>query len=322
VPRLSILIPFAGDVEPFETTLASVLQNRPEGCEVLVAHAGRYQDPYELESEEVQFLEQPASSGVVELINSGIDAAAGEVLHILRCGAEVEEGWTAPALTRFEDEFVALVSPLLLEGENQGRIVACGVNYGIGGSRKLAGARSTVSERKLKKVQVLGPTLAAGFYRLEALRALGGFDASIGDEHADIDAALTLQAIGCKCQFEAASRVRFTDAKANAPETFRTGRQSERLFWRHQKRRGGIGALLMHPLSVLVQALGDLPHPGSVTQLLGRTIAGMEFGTGRRQEERLQAATDAYFANETVTLPMVTKSSSSNSQATATRRAA
>ena len=36
MPRLSIVIACPNDAEPFETTLASVLQNRPVDCEVIV----------------------------------------------------------------------------------------------------------------------------------------------------------------------------------------------------------------------------------------------------------------------------------------------
>lgn len=44
--RLSILIPFLGDRDSLETTLASVLRNRPEGTEVVVALGRDYDDPY------------------------------------------------------------------------------------------------------------------------------------------------------------------------------------------------------------------------------------------------------------------------------------
>ncbi len=44
-PRLSIIVPYCRDEAAFETTLVSVLENRPNQCEVLVPHDGSYQDP-------------------------------------------------------------------------------------------------------------------------------------------------------------------------------------------------------------------------------------------------------------------------------------
>ena len=58
---LSIIVPFTGQTESFETTLASVLQNRPARAEVIVAHAGRYDDPWGLK-DEVQFVVAPRRS--------------------------------------------------------------------------------------------------------------------------------------------------------------------------------------------------------------------------------------------------------------------
>ena len=51
MPRLSIVIPCAQDAERFETTLASVLQNRPGDCELLLIQPRSYDDPYELADE-------------------------------------------------------------------------------------------------------------------------------------------------------------------------------------------------------------------------------------------------------------------------------
>ena len=47
MPRLSIVIPCAQDTAWFESTLASVLQNRPADCEVLVVQPREYDDPYD-----------------------------------------------------------------------------------------------------------------------------------------------------------------------------------------------------------------------------------------------------------------------------------
>ena len=55
MPRLSILIPALGSPEALETTLLSVLENRPHDCQVLVALGIDYANPYQLD-DEVEFL--------------------------------------------------------------------------------------------------------------------------------------------------------------------------------------------------------------------------------------------------------------------------
>lgn len=318
--RLSILIPFTGDVAPFEATLASVLQNTPDKSEVLVIHAGPYEDPYDLSSE-VHFIEQPKKSSVAQLLNAGLDEALGDYVHVLRSGTEVQEGWTTAALRYFDSPQVGLVSPLLIDGTDPNRILARGVKYGIGGSRKLHGAGGAVTGSGSKKIRVLGPTLAAGFYRTEMLEAVGGFDSSIGDELTDVDVALAMHALGCECMFAEESHVRFTNPNPTKTGTFSHGRQAERLFWRHRLRHGGFFGLAMHPFTVLSSAFSALPSPGALMQLLGRSIACLEFGTGRRYEEKLKHDMAEFQADALDTLPLPRKGQSA-SDADSKRRAA
>ena len=47
-PRLSIVIPSVHGAQALEETLLSVLENRPEQCEVIVALACEYDDPWNL----------------------------------------------------------------------------------------------------------------------------------------------------------------------------------------------------------------------------------------------------------------------------------
>jgi hypothetical protein len=288
VPRLSIIIPLRGAAEPFEATLASVLQNRPNACEVLVPHAGPYPDPYDL-ADEVRFIEQPADATVVDLLNAGAAESAAEILHVLASGVEVVDGWTAAAVAHFDDPDVAAVSPLILHAADKKRIVAKGVNYGSGGRRRICGAKAILRERSTRRVRVAGPTLAAGFYRAETLDALGGFDRSVGDELTDVDLALAVQTLGQRCVFE--PQCRLLSPPITVPSgSFSAGRQAERLFLRHAPQRGWLWSLLLHPFVVAAGAIGDLPHPGAVTQLLGRAVAYFELSRRRADRERLTEA--------------------------------
>jgi hypothetical protein len=46
VPRLSIIIPVLGSSTRLESTLVSVLENRPPDCEILVLLGAPYDDPF------------------------------------------------------------------------------------------------------------------------------------------------------------------------------------------------------------------------------------------------------------------------------------
>jgi hypothetical protein len=122
VPRLTILIPCLGGAAQFDSTLVSVLQNRPPQAEVLVVHTEEYDDPYDLRGE-VCFLHCPSEATIAGLINAGTGAATGHIIHVLTCGLEVEEGWTAAAIAHFSDEDVAAVSPAIVGPDRGGSAV-------------------------------------------------------------------------------------------------------------------------------------------------------------------------------------------------------
>ena len=164
VPRLSIVIPCLVCDKRFENTLASVLQNRPDSCEVLVTVAGSYDDPYEL-GNEVGFVEASADASLLELINLGVAHAGGEVVHVLQCGLEVCEGWTDEPLRRFDDESIAAVSPWIVAEHSSSGRATVGVGYGSGGKRREC--QLPLTRRVDACRHVLGPTLRAAFYRRE-----------------------------------------------------------------------------------------------------------------------------------------------------------
>src|SRR5687768_12308563 len=133
VPRLSILIPALRDSREFEYTLASVLQNRPDECEVLVAHAFPYDDPYRL-SGEVCFLPVLEAKQAVTLLNAGFEAACSRIIHVVQCGLEVDEGWTDEALEAFDDPRVASATPLVVDATRT-KLWSAGVGYSRWGRR-------------------------------------------------------------------------------------------------------------------------------------------------------------------------------------------
>jgi hypothetical protein len=284
VPRLSIIIPWRDDNTAFEDTLVSVLQNRPEHCEVLVVHPHEYQDPYGLD-DEVRYL---ASSAATELdrINDGIAAARGEILHVLRCGLEVIEGWVEPALAEFADQQVALVAPLIVQRGDRQRLATAGVSYQAGGTRRLCGVGQRLNRLDRALPAVIAPTLSAGFYRRDLVAAWGGFDVTVGQQLADVDLGLTFRELEYQCVVSRDSRV-VGEVETSGGQGFRQGRDEERLYWRHADPGAGLLELARHLLTVAGSSLRALPSPGALTQLAGRLVGWSEHGLQRQFRQRV-----------------------------------
>lgn len=286
MPRLSIVIPCAQDAVWFESTLASVLQNRPADCEVLVVQPRAYDDPYDLRGE-VRFQQAPADSSLVELINLGIESATGAVVHVLTCDVEVIDGWTEPALAHFDNPAVGSVSPLVV-AEDGGRVLACGVRYAAGGRRQPR--RKGPARGRSRVGQIIGPTLAAGFYRRQAVLDVGGFCAAVGEELADVDLACSLRAIGLRAVHEENSVVMRHASAAASRLSWRHGRQAERLFWRHAADAGWCRALLLHAWTIAWELACNLHRPELVSHLCGRAAGACDLAGYRRHRRQLQAA--------------------------------
>ena len=83
--KLSIIIPADRDASALEDTLVSVLSHCPPECEILVPHAGSYDDPYGI-CEEIRLLDCDTQSNTSELIVIAIHQSHGEILHLLGPG--------------------------------------------------------------------------------------------------------------------------------------------------------------------------------------------------------------------------------------------
>jgi glycosyl transferase family 2 len=289
VSRLSIVIPCLGGAAEFDATLVSVLQHRPDDCEVIVLHTEAYDDPYDLGGE-VRFIECRSAS-LVELLNIGIEQSSGDVLHILGCGLEATEHWAEPVLAHFDDPEIAAVSPIVLGADGES-LVGAGVAWSLGGARRVIRDRRVISAGSgRQRAKILGPTLSAAFYRREVVAALGGLDASLGDELADVSLALDIRAIGRLHVVEAGSKlIQQNDRLSDHSPGFRRGRATERLFWRHAVARGLPLGISLHACTVAGEMLRQMPKIAAATSLCGRIFALAEMGALERHERRLGTA--------------------------------
>ena len=181
--RLSIVIPASGQQADIDNTLLSVLENRPNQTEVLLVHDTGYVDPYDLQDE--LRLIACDESGLLPLLNHGLAAASGDVIHTLCPGTVVSPDWTEAALDAFEeDPDLGSLAPRIRFGSD--RKPVRGVNYDVGSGRQLL---------RRRRRRVTAPLITSGFYRRAALRFLRGFDTQFAS-FADVELGLRMYSAG------------------------------------------------------------------------------------------------------------------------------
>jgi hypothetical protein len=302
VPRLSIIIPVLGSSTRLESTLVSVLENRPPDCEILVVFNAPYDDPYDLAGE-IRFLQVPQGLGLIGGLNEGIEASNSPVVHLLSAGLKATEGWTEAALAHFTDQRVASVAPLVVDVVDGCTPIACGLDYCCRRGRVIRKCVGGVSESQPvnceEPTEVLGPLIHAAFYRRSALELVGGLPRGMGEGFADIDLAMSLRFAGYRGVIEPRSVACCTAADIAPPKaSFGQGLAAERLFWRAAPIAGWLNSLARHPWGVLADFVGALPRGGALSSLAGRFLGVCQMGSHRAHHQWLmdvQRAASALF---------------------------
>jgi hypothetical protein len=285
-PRLSIVIPTPADTAAMEETLVSVLEHRPDDCEIVVALGCEYADPWNIR-EEVRFVQAPAGSSLVGCVNLGVAASAGDVVHVLAAGWRATEGWTDRPMERFEDDEVGAVVPLGVAADDRDHVVSAGVRCAVGGRRIDVAADTRWRKAKAAACPPAGatvpqgPVLETGFWRSDVLELAGrGFTTLCGDATADADMAITLSRSGLRVVVEPYSQVIAPAATAGKVRTraFAAGLHAERLFWRSVAGSSFVSALVMHAVEIVRHAVARAPL-GTLPMLVGRMVAVLQFGS-------------------------------------------
>lgn len=165
IPQLSIVVPLGRDVAGFESTLISVLENQPEGSEVLVPHDGSYDDPFDL-CEEVRFV-VASSSNPLDLVGAAATQARGRFVHVLAEGIRATCGWTDQVLDCFDHFDTGIVAPVIRSAATQ-RILAAG--WSDGSSRLCRSASEGLESAD--PASRIGAYLQASFWRRDVLRSM------------------------------------------------------------------------------------------------------------------------------------------------------
>jgi hypothetical protein len=287
VPRLTIIIPWTGPVGPFEDTLAGVLQNRPAGCEVLVALAQPYEDPYHLGGEVTFLSPQGGKNDLVALVNRGVAASSAPIVHVVTCGLIASEGWTSAALLHFDDPTIAAVAPVLVNEQRPERIVSAGMNFTSAGARQLSQRGAAYDVARLVQSKPLAAPLGGGFFRKSVIEAIEGFDPSLGLGGADLDFALCAAELGLRTECEPTS---ILSGIATEQPSLATGRAVEQLFWRHLLTDERRTRVPQHYVRMAGELAYSMVQPRWIAHLAGRVVGWIGASFDRGHAARIAAA--------------------------------
>jgi hypothetical protein len=267
IPRLSILIPIGSDLESFERTLISVLENRPAGCEVLVANDGSYDDPFDL-GDEVRFV-VGSSNQLVDLISAGATESRGRFVQVIADGIQATSGWIDGAIEKFEHHDADAVAPVIRQASTN-RIVAAG--WQDTDSRLCDAAYRSRKHVNSTSLKLIGAYLQASLWRREILvsmtHAFAGRDvveASYAYEH-------LLRSAGWRCVLAAESEMLVDSDHLPWDTTSATRGKRLRAIRSHFNRSGGWA----HSMSAATRAmLLNVPRPARLAEALGQALAPM-----------------------------------------------
>lgn len=280
---LTVVIP-AVDAASFEETLVSVLEHRPDDCEVVAALGMPYDDPWNI-GEEVTLVTAPRGSGLVGCVAAGMEAAAGDVIHVLAAGWKATAGWTDAAVRHFTRGDVAAVVPLAVADADHDQPVSAGVRRTRSGRSLTVVPRRTATGITTSRLPD-APGLEAGFWRGELLRDVG-FSRACGDALAAADMAAAVTALGADVVFEAESRV-IAGPMPRREGSFRAGLTAERLFWRSLSCDRLVPSLIAHAGEVMRHAAVTAPV-GTLSMLAGRMVGLLELGASVPRRRQLAA---------------------------------
>ncbi len=307
MPRLSIVVPFLGNLDLLEDTLVSVLENRPEACQIVVVLNEGYDDPYGLHGE-VAFVASRPDAGLLGGIYRGLLACDAPIVHVLACGMSVTSGWAEVALPHFDNPQVGAVAPLVLSSARPDRVVSAGLAYDREGRIRCLSAGRPATRPALKH-RPCGPDARAAFYRRSALGALTDWHERQGPAMVGIDLALGLRQQGCDCVVEPDCRT-FAPPCLNAPVgAFRTGLEEARLFWRWASRHGWSSSVASHAALLVNECFSGLVWPPRAIRAAGRLAGGLEAalpGKRARRGVSTSAVPEPHFSRSAAPRQLVT----------------
>jgi N-acetylglucosaminyl-diphospho-decaprenol L-rhamnosyltransferase len=282
--RSAIYIPTFNGRELLAKTLRSLeAQSRP--TDVVIVDNGSTDGTVELlreEFPEVALLKLDANRGFGPALNRAVEERPADPVILLNNDVEADPRFVE-ALLNTAAEGVECVAGVLVQEAAPGLIDSAGVVA----DRTLMGFDYLHGEplaAAAGAADPLGPSGGAALYRLDAFRALGGFDERIFLYYEDLDLALRLRVAGARCRLAAEARaVHAYSAGLGAgsgDKYARTGWSRGYMLRRYgvmSRPRDAARVLLTEGAICLGQALSDRTLKGTRGRLRGwREGAGLE----------------------------------------------
>lgn len=272
--RISIVVPHLGDVVAFEESLVSVLENRPAGAEVWVAHDGTYQDPFDL-GDEVRFV--IARSGTAAaLVAAAAEVVTSRVMHVIGGGVRATHEWTRSALECMQDDAVAVVAPVARRSIGQPITAAGWSDSPLDILSPLGRGLIAINRRQAAKVR--GAYLMASFWATGPLRSVCRAFALDDTTAAQYAWSRLLTDNGWRCELAGDSVVLADDQALFTPPSFHRGQTLRSLSSEidQRARYGAVASAIAANLCVPTRLLSAgrwLDTIGQVAGLLRETAA-------------------------------------------------
>jgi hypothetical protein len=282
-------VPLRGDLQRFEDTLVSVLENQPERSEVVVVTNQPYDDPYDLRRE-VAFVDAPTSASLLECFAVGLTASRAPIVHLIDAGIEATAGWADPALARFHDRDVATVAPLIADRFQRQTILSAGLRYTRAGAITTIAAGKRTDAFRFDDRVLTAAELGATFYRREALAEVESIADFGCDRAAAVELALALQNAGYHSVSEPGCLVLANRKHFARRGGWRAGVASEQLYRRAAASQDIQQSRLAHAALVATEAIQIPLRPWLLGQLAGRFGAAVGVGSPKGIAIGAQAA--------------------------------
>ena len=304
MPRLSIIVPHLHDDSGLELTLLSILENRESDFEILIAHNGRYSDPYSLDRDEAILIASEADASFSEQLNLAVASACSPIIQVLLPGSVVGPRWCDESLYLLNDKTVSAVC------QPVGDIASNDLYFGL--------SRESLPHRRIARSEqsVASPLLCGGVFRKRMLRNVGGWFEPCQRELAEVEFALLVSALEIRIEVALDVTIRASKRTAAGNEAgYEIGRACGQLACAYAaiegsgvvidslaRRLGHLASGLMSPKTVAerlgwVMGIRDRTFVGAIQGRLESAFAAMKFepttlpinGSSYRAEQRRAA---------------------------------
>ena len=278
MPRLSIIVPHLHDDSGLELTLLSILESRESDFEIVIAHDGRYRDPYELDQDEAILIESESGASFANQLNLAVASACSPIIQIILPGCVVDAHWCDEALQLMNDKSVAAVClPVRDIASNE-------VYFGLAGE--------SLPHRRVAPLaqNAVAPLLCGGVFRKGMLKNLGGWFEPCQREIAEVEFALLASAMEIEIQVAREVTLKAPKRVATGQEAgYEIGRACGQLACAYAAIEES-GVVIDSLARRLGHLAGGLMSPKTVAERLGWVMGIRDRSYVRSMHSRLESA--------------------------------